>query len=400
MQNCKCETFIKKILEHEEKLISILIDLEPRIVAKDEIIRSINCLEGLKNSNQTIFLESVCSYLPMNQPFYSFILNVFTARLVAKKVFYRPAEKQRKLHEALYELFSDVLEGIRLCCDSRKEFLRKYVCDSDVVIFTGKYENAISLYHELSPSTLMFFNGSALNPIIVASESGIERTVQDVINARLYNSGQDCMAPAAIFIQSTLEQKFISLLTEGLKKIVTGHNNCEDVLVGPIINRDYFEENLKHIENNRASIRYGGKSNDKTLLIEPTVFLINSNNFSQYQNIIYAPFFFIFTYDDETQILDYLSTDVAELYKGYISIYGTLNNECEIEKMNYVILKNKTLFDHEEGSKEFGGFGEGCSFVAYRGEIHSKPTLLLREINEILCKNTTGQGQMFHKENG
>ena len=382
-----CLQFSNLLEERREKVLEILTDLEPSIWANDEIDRSINCLLNIKA--QAKYLDGLkiaraSAYLPINQPLYAFVLNVFLLKLVSDKVYYRPPEKQRELHLKLYQLFVDFFENIEICCITRSAFFEIYVQNSDVVVFTGKYENARLLLAQLSPKTMLIYNGSALNPIIVTAAANIHQSVIGTINARLYNSGQDCMAPAGILVHESILARFEERLIQELATIKIGANGEPDVFIGPTISDACAIENRALIEKHKDAIIFGGKEvSDK--LFTPTIFRLEGIDEGN-QQITYAPFFFIQTFCTLRDIAKYLTTPTAKKYKGYISIFGNVSDANAINKLNLdlIILRNCTLFDYEEGNLDFGGYGEGCSFVSVNKEIVAKPILLLREIHDYI----------------
>jgi len=380
-----CRQFSDLLEERRESVLEILVELEPYIWAQDEIDRSINCLLNIKAQARYIdgvVLRRACTYLPVNQPLYAFVLNAFLLKLVSQNVYYRPPEKQRALHQNLHQLFSDVFEGIEICCISRNEFFENFVRNSEVVVFTGKYENARLLLSQLAQESLMIYNGSALNPIIVSPSANLSQSVISTINARLYNSGQDCMAPAGILVHESILPWFTQELIRELKTVPVGENREKKVIVGPMVSDSCTEENRALIKKYKNTILFGGEE-ISSKLFTPAVFLLESRKFD-HQIITYAPFFFIQTYRTIQDIAGYLSTPTARFYKGYVSIFGDVSEANAINKLDLDlnVLRNCTLFDYENGNVEFGGYGEGCSFVSANHKIIAKPILLLREVQD------------------
>jgi len=382
-----CNRFANNIRLHKKVLIEILCSVETRQAADDEIERSYNCLKNISKQDKFIvpnMISSASSYLPMNQPLYSLILNAYVVKLVSKTVYYRPPEKQRILHEKIFELFSSDLDGIIPCYISRRKFFNLYASEADAIIFTGKYENAMELRTLLKKTTVLIFNGSALNPVVVSDNADIEKSVIETINARLYNSGQDCMAPAAVFLHKNIQEAFLEKLLGRLSSVRVGDNKNSSTVVGSLIDEKYFNENVAFIEKYKDYIIFGGKSDASKLLIEPTVFCFEKA-VEELQQIIYAPFFFIFEYQKIETLYKYLNTSTAKLYRGYISFFGTVGDSNNVIEAEYKIrvLRNGTLFDQEDGNEEFGGYGEGCSFVAHNGKVEVRPILLLRDLHSI-----------------
>lgn len=378
-----CLQFADRLEKQRRQLLDLLTEFETYTAAQDEIERSIYCLLTIKTqarSIEEVRLNCACAYLPINQPLYAFVLNVFLLKLVSEKVYYRPPEKFRVLHRSIYLLFKDLFKDIVYCEHSRKDFLLECVSKSDVVVFTGKYENAVSLQKELPATTLMIYNGSALNPIIITPSANISQSVAGSINARLYNSGQDCMAPAGILVHKSVYPLFVKQLICELKKVKVGSNQDKDVLVGPMISDEYIQRNRMLLQKYHDLIIFGGKEVSEGLFT-PTVFHVASDDY-EHQIISYAPFFFLQEFQNNEDIQRYLSTPKAMLYKGYVSVFGNMAEANAISKLGLElnILRNSTLFDHESGNLEFGGYGEGCSFVYSNRNVTSKPILLLQDI--------------------
>lgn len=321
--------------------------------------------------------------MPLNQPLYSFVLNVLTASFACETIYYRPPQKLWKLHQKIYELLVQDQTEIQIVMVSRNEFLRDYVKVADIVVYTGRYENVQELSRYINNNVLLIYNGSALNPVIVTKTANLDLCCEEIVNARLYNTGQDCMAPAAILVHDDIAEEFISNLTSRLDAIRLGENVWDSAIIGSMISEDSFDENVKYISSNTRSVIYGGYWDVNKFCISPTVFLKKRYS-GENQPIFYAPFFCIYQYACLREIDMYLSTKEAECYKGYVSIFGN-DSDVGMFRLNetgLVVLNNQTLFEYEDGSIEFGGYGEGCSFVMYNGTKEVHPILLLREISE------------------
>lgn len=381
------EKYADLIIDKREELKNLLCTTETYATAEDEIYRSIKYLCSFSNK-QKAYISSeksqiVCCYLPLNQPLYSFVLNVLTVSFACKKVYYRPPQKLWGLHQSIYELLVKEQSSIQIVMVSRNKFLKEYVDFAEIVIYTGRYENVQELCNCINKETLLIYNGSALNPVIVTENADLDVCCEEIINARLYNTGQDCMAPAAILIHDDIADKFMRNLIDRLDAVRLGENSWNPVIIGSMISKDSFSENIKYILSNADSIVYGGHWDENNFLISPTIFL-NKRYSGENQPIFYAPFFCIYQYACLQEIRMYFSTKEAECYKGYVSIFGS---DSDVKSLNLgehglIVLKNQTLFRYEDGNAEFGGYGEGCSFVMHNGKKEIHPILLLREISE------------------
>lgn len=381
------EKYADLIINKQEELRSLLCTTETYATAEDEIYRSINYLYSFLHKQKSYVSSEksqvVCCYLPLNQPLYSFVLNVLTASFVCRKVYYRPPQKLWRLHQSIYELLVQDQSAIQIVTVSRNKFFKEYVDSADIVIYTGRYENVLELCSYVNKKALLIYNGSALNPVIVTKNADLDVCSEEVVNARLYNTGQDCMAPAAILIHDDIAGNFMRNLKERLDAVRLGENSWSPAIIGSMISKDSFSENIRYIITNANSIVYGGHWDEDNFLISPTIFL-NRRYSGENQQIFYAPFFRVYQYACLQEISMYFSTNEAECYKGYVSIFGT---DSDVKSLNLcehglIVLHNKTLFRYEDGNTEFGGYGEGCSFVMYNGKKEIHPILLLREIAE------------------
>lgn len=375
-----------KILHYsKEKILTILTRIETWQTAEDELARTINCFENLERMQSRYLsigtVASITSFLPLNQPLYSFVLFVVVPSFTSEKVFFRPPLLLWDLFTELIDIFDIIaLKTITMCKVSRSYFLENYVSHSDVVIFTGKYENALIIQNHLKEDSLLLFNGGALNPMIITESANLDTAVHDVIRDRLFNSGQDCMAPCAILLNRKISDMFFQKLFNDLKKEVVGKTALPETTIGQMIDCESIVFTKKMIETYSPNLIYGGKYDEKNRTIEPTVFLFDSVQLLP-QELIFAPLFFIGVFDTFSEISDYLSTNTAQDLNGYISIYtNKKSDEDWIRNYCKQVLVNESLFVFESANKEFGGYGKRCSFILRNGRMQIRPLLISREI--------------------
>ncbi|PKL13764.1 MAG: hypothetical protein CVV52_04640 [Spirochaetae bacterium HGW-Spirochaetae-8] len=377
----KIQYFYKTVKTKKNQIFKILTQVETSDTARDEIRRFLDCLISI--DKQFDYIESckvykISTYLPLNQPLYSLLLFVFIPSLMAKIVYFRPPVRLRNIDLEILNLFPEVLKDIICCPISRKMFFDEYVFDSNVVIFTGEYINAMKLLLKISDNILFIFNGSALNPILVTQTADIKKAVDDSIQARLYNSGQDCMAPSAIFLHQDIVRSFIEEMIKKLIMAKAGRKNL-NCNIGKMLESKSMTETKKIFSKYEDRLIFGGNFNEIDKIINPTIFKFDKPQ-DLPQLVIYAPIFFIAEYSNINQVTEYLSTPKAQNLSGYISIYTKEKQifDCIFQKL--IIIYNQNLFKWEDGNKEFGGRGEHCSFVSYNGVRISKPILISREI--------------------
>lgn len=387
-----CNGLLNKINNYKSELIELLIQVETYNMAIDEIACSVNLLENLHK--QEIYIQKkyekvMTSFLPLNQPLYSLMLQVIVPSLILKSVYYRPPVLLAELHKKIYFLIcSDICINMHICNMERKKFINQYVLKSDVVNFTGKYENALNLIEKFTPNLSMIYNGSAVNPIVVSSTCNIDDAVKGVVDARLYNSGQDCMAPGVIFVEKSIVHIFLDKLNEALCSLKTKDNSDYSSSIGNLIERASIEEYLHFRSVYKENLILDANINIDKNIMSPSVFYFETPQVDV-QNIYFAPYFIIMQYNTINEIESYLNTKFCELYSGYISVYASIESKEYITYTwrsgtnNLVPLINCNLLDMEDGNEEFGGYGKGCSFVYQNGKYFTHPILILRELNNM-----------------
>jgi len=388
--NQKCEQCLRLLKNNRAGIIKILLEVETLSMAEDELFRGEDLLLNINAQSKYLskhFSKSMATFLPLNQPLYSYLLQVFLPSLILERVFYRPPAAQLTLYNKLNDLFCDLCCNVELCGVSRRIFVKEFVNQCDVVNFTGKYDNVIELIEDLPKNVSVIYNGSAINPIIVGEDADVACAAKDSVVARLYNSGQDCMAPACIFVDKRISEQFIQCVVNELQSIRVGNDN-EHNDIGPQLEEKSIEEFKSFLDMYGANVIYGGTYDEDALLIYPTIFYFDSC-YCDLARIYYAPCLFVITYQSICEIQQYLDADFCQKYAGYISLYGACLREYvwKSKEIPLVPLYNQTLFSAEDGNTEFGGYGKGCNFVMTDGKFAVKPILILRELFDIFSED-------------
>lgn len=379
------ETTLAILNSRKDCIVSELQACETYSAAIDEVGRSKVFLETI-NSQSTFIKNSNVSYasvfLPLNQPLYSFFLQVFSVALVSERVVFRPPQALQKVYIRIYEHFQQCFDNIDLFCGTRNDFLNNYVSDSEIINFTGKYENALSIVRGIKPNQFMIYNGSAINPIVVDSDADIPLSSVLALEACFYNSGQDCMAPAMLFLHDSISDSFIASLKNLVQKLCVDDYSNPKSSVGPLISKDAFQDAVTFINDNEKRVVFGGEYDEERILIYPTAFLYEDCS-CICEKIFYAPLILAYVFKDIHEVTCYLKSPFAQIYKGYISYFGEKSTKVFSEDYELpLLLHNSTLIEYEHPTKEFGGYGDGCSFTCFNGRITAKPILLLRDIYE------------------
>ena len=206
----------------------------------------------------------------------------------------------------------------------------------DYIFFTGSKRVGRIVYEStsrhLTPVTLELGGKS---PCIVDETANIPLAAKRIVWGKFLNLGQTCVAPDYILVAPAVHQR---LVRELKKQIALQFGNA------PLKNPNYGKMiNQKHFDRVRGLITpkkviYGGKSDAKTLKIEPTLLDNVSFDDAVMQEEIFGPLLPIIPYQSEAEIKQYISQHDAPL-----AFYIFSNNKKRIKELT------RTL-----------GFGGGC----------------------------------------
>jgi acyl-CoA reductase-like NAD-dependent aldehyde dehydrogenase len=119
------------------------------------------------------------------------------------------------------------------------------------------------------------------NPMIVLDDANLDLAVEGGLWGAFGTTGQRCTATSRIIVQKGVYREFIDKFVARAKKIKVGNGLDETVEMGPAVNENQLNTDLKYIEigrNEGAKLVLGGNRLDKGeyqhgWFIEPTVFI-------------------------------------------------------------------------------------------------------------------------------
>ncbi len=400
--------FAQFLKENSEEIISVLLKYETYNVAKDEISRTIETLEDIGENMEYYRREvgSVAVFLPSNQPLYALTCFGILPSLMAQNVFVKAPKGMQHFFPELMEAVNlqDFFPNISITCEDHQTFTKKhsqlthdekgiFKPTVDVVIFTGTPDKAAEVRHIFDKRVLMITNGSGHNPLVVTETADIDKALDSTLRAQLYNQGQDCASPNSILVHRSVYEEFTTRLAERLKEVKVGPYSDRKNTVGPINRMRDLGRIQAFIEDSRAFISQAteGVIRVKSQIVEPTIIekpLSQGGNFTEQ----FAPIFFIQSYDTDNQLAQYFEDPRYARHAMYVVVFG---KSKYVDNLKETGLHDETTIIYdidllaagvEKGTKPYGGFGSGASYVSINGQSEAKPTLPQRDIFEYLVK--------------
>ncbi len=380
----ECNRIYTNINKNKKEIVNLLTEYESYETVMDEVNKS---LDTLKNINKEFMyfpdkdVNILSTFLPINLPLYSLILFAVVPSLYTRKVFVRPpllAEKYVNKISSLIGLPKNVFVVIA----SREEYLKDYVSKSNVVVFTGKYVNAVNIIESIPNDILFLNNGAGVNPVLVTESCNLKKAVEKSIYVKMFNSGQDCAGPDAILVHAKIFKSFYKALTRSLDEVKVGSYKKHRNIVGRLVDSKQLVYVADLFDRYKSYIKYGGTMDFKQSIIYPTVMVQDIRKDKLTFEEYFSPVFKIIKYHNDKDLDMYFQHPVYLQNAMYVSVFGKSKYVDKIKYSN--IIQNRIIHEVEFGNQEYGGYSKKASFVHYKKEFYKQPILISREISSFL----------------
>lgn len=306
-----------------------------------------------------------------NYPFLLSVQPTIASIAAGNTVVLKPSAYSPNTSSLLKEMFTEtcnkdlvtVIEGGRR--ENEEILNQKY----DYIFFTGS-SNVGKLVmskasENLTPVTLELGGKS---PCIIDDIDNFKTSVKRCIFGKLLNSGQTCIATDYLFIRDDLKERFI----EEARIIIDdffGKEPLNSSQMVKIINKKHFDR-LKNLIKNEDII-LGGKYDNESLKIEPTLVNIKSKNSKLMQEEIFGPILPIMTYKNIDEVIEYIN-DHEKPLACYIFSSDKIVQDKIIQKCSFGGgCINDTIMHVIPHNLPFGGVGNS-GMGSYHGKYSFK----------------------------
>ncbi len=330
-------------------------------------------------------LRASAVFMPSNMLLYSYVLYLLIPSLFVQRLTFRPSSHVREATAALHQRLA-LAHGlpIELADLSQREFLRDVVTAADLVVFTGRYPNGNEIRSMLSADQLFLYFGQGVNPVVVAPDAELDQALTGVIDIRLFNCGQDCLGPDAIFVHDQVYDRFLDGLVTRLRRLRAGPYTDPNAGYGPLYYDSALEDVARFLHRYRSRITYGGTIDFRTRTVEPTV-LVSRLGAEPELTEFFAPVFNVVTYDDTDALRATLTSGVYTDRALGATVYGDGDGSgplTEALRRRHTVTVNVPLTAVDDGNAPFGGRGHVANYIAYRGRLHAEPILISKAVAE------------------
>lgn len=234
------------------------------------------------------------------------------------------------VREIIGEIFDE--EYVAVFSGEAEEAINLIESDIDFIFYTGNPKIGASVAESagrrLIPCVLELGGKS---PCIIDRKADLDNAAKKIVWGKLMNAGQTCVAPDYIIADRLVFLELRDKLVHYIKKFY-GENPIESDDYPKIINKKNFDRILNLIEGKR--LIFGGKYDDDSLKIEPTILEVSSMDEKIMQEEIFGPIIPIIIYKNKSEIFE-----IIDKNKNPLALYlFTDNNSFEkeiIEKVSF-----------------------------------------------------------------
>ncbi|RSK25729.1 aldehyde dehydrogenase [Bacillus sp. HMF5848] len=174
--------------------------------------------------------------------------------------------------------------------------------DVDYIFFTGSVPVGKIIMEaaakKLTPITLELGGKS---PCIVHDDAKIELAAKRIAWGKYINAGQTCIAPDYLYVHKNIKETFLKHLAKATRELY-GDNPLKNESFTRIVNENHFKRLSGFLNNGK--VYAGGKTDQATNMIEPTILTDISWADSVMQDEIFGPILPVIEYTNISEVIE------------------------------------------------------------------------------------------------
>ncbi|MGQ0624414.1 MAG: aldehyde dehydrogenase family protein [Sporichthyaceae bacterium] len=316
---------------------------------------------------------------PWNYPFYLTLGPMIGALAAGNCVVVKPSEHAPATSATLARLIPQYLDSDAVAVVEGDGAVTQQLIAAklDLVFFTGGTEIGRRIAEACAPLlTPVVLELGGKSPVVVTAKADVAVAARRVAWGKLLNSGQTCVAPDYILVESGVRAEFVAELTKAMKAMRAGEPATQK-----IVNTRQFDR-LKALLSGQTIIT-GGQSVEVGAALEPTVVLNPDKDSPLMREEIFGPILPILDVDSldeaialinagEKPLAAYIfSADKAEQQRLFreVPAGGAVANHIAMH-----VLAPQLPF----GGVGYSGMGAYHGKWGYEAFSHRKATLVMR----------------------
>ncbi len=253
---------------------------------------------------------------PYNYPLlYIFkpLVNIFSAGNTA---IIKPSEKCPNVSKLIKRLTDKYFQSDTLfTIEGDYKESKKLVSENfDHIFFTGSSKTGKSIMklaaENLTPLTLEL---SGTNPVIILNNTNLKVASKRIVWGKFFNSGQSCIAPNHIFVERSIEEKFIN----ELKKTIISFYGEEAINADDLskLEKSQFFKTKKILKEYQLEKRiiFGGNYDEDSYKVSPTIIKVKDEKDPLVRDEIFSSLLPIISIDHYEEALNIIQSSSKPL---------------------------------------------------------------------------------------
>lgn len=145
------------------------------------------------------------------------------------------------------------------------------------------------------------------SPLIIFEDADIENAVGGAMLANMYSTGQVCSNGTRVFVQKSIEKKFLAAFAKRAAEIKLGDPLDEETQMGPMVSEAQRYIVMGFVEKGLAEgarLVCGGKVPEQSgFFIEPTVFADVTDDMTIAREEIFGPVMSVLSFESEEEVI-------------------------------------------------------------------------------------------------
>jgi len=257
----------------------------------------------LGNSESSITRESFgVTYIvvPFNYPVYLFAGPLIGAIIGGNTSIIKPSEATPETSRVIEDIVNTTFDAsyIHVFQGARDENEYLLSLPFDMIFFTGSPQvGKIVMQAAAKNLTPVILELGGKSPAIIMEDADLDNAVEELVFARMMNSGQTCVAPDYIYAHESIKDRLIAKLRDALAPLYTKAGNN-----GKIITTRQFDALEEMLGKSRGNVVFRGESDRDSRYFGPAI--VDNVDFqdSLMERELFAPIYPVLSYSDIQEV--------------------------------------------------------------------------------------------------
>lgn len=240
-------------------------------------------------------------------PLTNTLIPLIDALAAGNCVVLKPSVRTPKTNAILERLLTEIFpqKYVKLIPGSKNDAIQLIKDRPDIVFFNGHANNGRNVMREANRWLIpVYLHLDSKCPCVVTPTADIELAAKRIVWAKLLNVGQSSAAPDYVIAHDSIKTKLIEEMINQMRSTY-GVDPTHNPEYQRVVSREHFNR-LKHLMNS-GRIMWGGRANEETLQIEPTIIDRVSWQSPAMRQHVHGPVLPVLSYDDFTATLHSLN---------------------------------------------------------------------------------------------